>query len=129
MAANPLLSVRSLFTLIQQFCIATVLVFALGVPTYFSIKTGLLIVMVFAIVVPSVPRLDGVSSFAINVIKTFLALSVVSVAWVLIASTDRVVFQLAALFISGHHKFQNYIPSLERSSTSPVKAVRSNLRS
>jgi hypothetical protein len=39
--------------------------------------------------------------FAIKINRLFLALSVISVAWVLNASTDKVVYQLATFFIAG----------------------------
>ena len=96
---RPLGCVSRFSSLIRQCCFATVLVFALGVPAYSSFRTGLLILLLFAVAVPTVPPIEGLNSFAINVIKTLLALSVVSVAWVLIASTDQMIFQFASLFI------------------------------
>jgi hypothetical protein len=101
MIVRPLGLLAILFNRVQQCCIGTVLIFALGVPAYSSFKIGLLILLLFAVVVPTAPPIEGLSSFAINVIKTLLALSVVSVAWVLITSTDRMIFQLVILFICG----------------------------
>jgi hypothetical protein len=82
-------------------CLITILIFSLGVPVYPSFKTGLLIALLFVILIPSGPHLAEFGGFAINVNRALLALSVVSVAWVFIFSTDRVVFQLAVLFITG----------------------------
>jgi hypothetical protein len=98
---HPFGSVDRFFNLVQQCCIATVLVFALGVPFYSSFRLGLLLVLLYAIVVPTVPSPKSVGNFAFNISKAFLMLSIVAFAWVLIFSTDRVVFQLAVLFIAG----------------------------
>jgi hypothetical protein len=101
MIVRPLGLLAILFNRVQQWCIGTVLIFALGVPVHSSFRIGLVIMLLYAIAVPTVPHLTRSVGFSNNAPKVFLLLSVVSITWVFVASTDRMVLELAALLFAG----------------------------